>query len=568
MMSPFKIFFATFLCFGLTYGYSTLRRQIPNGYRVRHPCGPDRGYWEAVGHMGSNYMPEKNAFGADVRKILQDRTLDWSKVCNLDSDGDGLTNGEELGDPGCKWTTANGITPFGQVKGHPGLCEPERSQCTSGKTFPECPNSNAGGGGGPRITVPPDANDHPGTQLTKGTGLFSSQPNTPTGFRGGGGSQTRGRQPSTGGFGVPGSTGFMGSRGFSSGGFGDPRRPPQGSGGGGGFIPTPLDGFGGERMPPLGGGGQGSSSSGFSGQSSVGGGHDSRFGGQSSGGGRPASNFGGPASGGGGGGGPASRFGGPTSGGGGPASHFGSPTSGGGGPARHFGGPTSGGDGHVSRFGGHTSGGGGHASRFGGPTSGGGGPASHFGGPTSGFGGESQGFNGYPGGSFEQVDPFGRPASSSTGHRHSGSDGSSGPSFTGGQGSFSPISGPGYPFGSEFGTGGSMSHRPGFTTGLGTGGSSGGHGSSGSFGVSPGSLTPELIRTGVQSRIASERERFGASGGSPSSGTGSFMGGTSRDFSSGFSSFDPTLSGESRRMPGFGGRPSFPPMMGPRPYFF
>ena len=28
---------------------------------------------------------------------------DWAKVCDLDSDGDGFSNGVELGDPDCVW---------------------------------------------------------------------------------------------------------------------------------------------------------------------------------------------------------------------------------------------------------------------------------------------------------------------------------------------------------------------------------------------------------------------------------------------------------------------------------
>jgi hypothetical protein len=39
-------------------------------------------------------------------------------LCALDSDGDGKTNGEELGDPTCVWT--QGATPTGAATGHPG----------------------------------------------------------------------------------------------------------------------------------------------------------------------------------------------------------------------------------------------------------------------------------------------------------------------------------------------------------------------------------------------------------------------------------------------------------------
>ena len=52
--------------------------------------------------------------------VLQDyaKLRNWSAICNLDSDGDGKTNGEELGDPNCVWT--KGETPNGPATSHPG----------------------------------------------------------------------------------------------------------------------------------------------------------------------------------------------------------------------------------------------------------------------------------------------------------------------------------------------------------------------------------------------------------------------------------------------------------------
>ena len=42
-------------------------------------------------------------------------------MCGLDSDGDGLTNGQELGDPECTWKPGN--TPARSRRlSHPGLC--------------------------------------------------------------------------------------------------------------------------------------------------------------------------------------------------------------------------------------------------------------------------------------------------------------------------------------------------------------------------------------------------------------------------------------------------------------
>lgn len=39
-------------------------------------------------------------------------------LCMKDSDGDGRTNGEELGDPGCKWNV--GDKPADVARGQPG----------------------------------------------------------------------------------------------------------------------------------------------------------------------------------------------------------------------------------------------------------------------------------------------------------------------------------------------------------------------------------------------------------------------------------------------------------------
>jgi hypothetical protein len=48
-------------------------------------------------------------FGSDAQTYLggpgavQQQHVDWTPLCPLDSDGDGWTNGKELGDPDCTW---------------------------------------------------------------------------------------------------------------------------------------------------------------------------------------------------------------------------------------------------------------------------------------------------------------------------------------------------------------------------------------------------------------------------------------------------------------------------------
>ena len=56
----------------------------------------------------------------------------------MDSDGDGRTNGEELGDPDCTWTP--GMAPkYSAGLSHPGICEPVDDRKCAGKTdFVDC----------------------------------------------------------------------------------------------------------------------------------------------------------------------------------------------------------------------------------------------------------------------------------------------------------------------------------------------------------------------------------------------------------------------------------------------
>lgn len=63
-----------------------------------------------LGHQNFDKSNEKEytLFGSDFNKHLSwhqnERVLDWAALCLLDSDGDLLTNGEELGDPDCEWS--------------------------------------------------------------------------------------------------------------------------------------------------------------------------------------------------------------------------------------------------------------------------------------------------------------------------------------------------------------------------------------------------------------------------------------------------------------------------------
>ncbi|XP_076111680.1 tyramine beta-hydroxylase-like [Mytilus galloprovincialis] len=57
-------------------------------------------------------------------------------LCQMDSDGDGMTNGYELGDPNCVWVAGQGITPERVIDiTHPGICDPFNApQCYQANT--------------------------------------------------------------------------------------------------------------------------------------------------------------------------------------------------------------------------------------------------------------------------------------------------------------------------------------------------------------------------------------------------------------------------------------------------
>ena len=98
--------------------YPSFRYKLPNGDRV--PCPEDaegchwqeddifglRGFWacNGLGHTSCQGGGAFNAFGVDFLS----NDYEWAAICALDSDGDGDTNGEELGDPCCLLETGVG----------------------------------------------------------------------------------------------------------------------------------------------------------------------------------------------------------------------------------------------------------------------------------------------------------------------------------------------------------------------------------------------------------------------------------------------------------------------------
>ncbi|KAJ0395009.1 hypothetical protein ATCC90586_003659 [Pythium insidiosum] len=81
---------------GRVEGFAKFALQLPNGDAV--PDAP------AIGHPDPKGIQGLNEFGKDWNKYGKG----WTKAyCQADSDGDGFTNGQELGDPCCTWTPSN-----------------------------------------------------------------------------------------------------------------------------------------------------------------------------------------------------------------------------------------------------------------------------------------------------------------------------------------------------------------------------------------------------------------------------------------------------------------------------
>ncbi|KAK3590299.1 hypothetical protein CHS0354_007713 [Potamilus streckersoni] len=115
-------------------GYQMFQGSIPNGEIVPHPCKANY-IWRGVGHKNALGGGERNPFGL----AFYTSGKQWTKaLCQLDSDGDGKTNGEELGDPNCVWSP--GHSPFKSVGlTHPGVCEPvNSSQCAGKNDWVDC----------------------------------------------------------------------------------------------------------------------------------------------------------------------------------------------------------------------------------------------------------------------------------------------------------------------------------------------------------------------------------------------------------------------------------------------
>ena len=104
-------------CTDQTAAFPFFRERIPNGFSVPNP-GPQGGIWAGVGHLATGGGGPRNSFGLDFVAAGAQWTVE---LCQKDSDGDGRSNGVELGDPDCVWTP--GAQPAQPATSHPGVVD-------------------------------------------------------------------------------------------------------------------------------------------------------------------------------------------------------------------------------------------------------------------------------------------------------------------------------------------------------------------------------------------------------------------------------------------------------------
>lgn len=133
----------------LSLGLVALSASAHRTYVALNPNGANVPGVAAIGHTNVNGGGPTNSYGSDFGLA----GLKWTKdLCAKDSDGDGQSNGVELGDPCCTWV--EGYAPlFGNDISNPGDAKSMTARpwynCSAPQPSPSAqPTSSPGGGGG------------------------------------------------------------------------------------------------------------------------------------------------------------------------------------------------------------------------------------------------------------------------------------------------------------------------------------------------------------------------------------------------------------------------------------
>uniref|UniRef100_A0AAV1T9N6 Temptin Cys/Cys disulfide domain-containing protein n=1 Tax=Peronospora matthiolae TaxID=2874970 RepID=A0AAV1T9N6_9STRA len=108
----------TTLSFVLAAAAATVLVDAKPEYVARVPNGANVNGVAALGHVNPSGGGANNEFGLKFRSVGETWTQD---LCMDDSDGDGQTNGQELGDPCCEWVQdTNAVLRRTTGLSHPG----------------------------------------------------------------------------------------------------------------------------------------------------------------------------------------------------------------------------------------------------------------------------------------------------------------------------------------------------------------------------------------------------------------------------------------------------------------
>jgi len=173
----------TFLAVAATAEARPFRvNDIPNGSKF--------GCLNCHGNTKATYNTD---FGSDARNYLipggaiSGQHIDWTPLCPLDSDRDGWTNGQELGDPECVWK-AGDTNPKGSLT-NPGVYESapppvcgsgvlEANEACDGDLFAETNCASLGAGEGTLGCTAECEFDYSGCAEAPGTIPVADRPQT------------------------------------------------------------------------------------------------------------------------------------------------------------------------------------------------------------------------------------------------------------------------------------------------------------------------------------------------------------------------------------------------------
>ncbi|CEG40029.1 uncharacterized protein PHALS_10252 [Plasmopara halstedii] len=136
-------------------------------YVTRVPNGGNVVGVQALGHINVQGGGPRNSFGSD----FEDADLQWtSELCAKDSDGDGQSNGHELGDPCCEFSSENNTVRWSTGVSHPG----DATSMSNSSLWINiiCPNSTTPGNS--------STTDIPDPTQTNSTADDSTNSTTPT----------------------------------------------------------------------------------------------------------------------------------------------------------------------------------------------------------------------------------------------------------------------------------------------------------------------------------------------------------------------------------------------------